>query len=78
MVQAIIDIPQDTNVVLNIIKAKYSLKDKSEAIVKMAEEYKSQILEPEYKPEFIEKMNQISKEKSIKVDNFKERYGLSD
>jgi len=32
MVQAIIDIKDKTNRVLNMVKAKYDLKDKSEAI----------------------------------------------
>lgn len=76
MVQAIIDIPQDTNMVLNVIKAKYGLKDKSEAISVMAEQYKEKILEPELRPEFISKMEKIGTEKSIKVDNFKARYSL--
>ena len=65
MVQAIINIPQEANVVLNIIKAKYSLKDKSEAITIMAEEYKNNILEPALKPSFVKKVNRISKEKGI-------------
>jgi hypothetical protein len=47
MVQAIINIDERTNRILNIIKAKYVLKDKSAAINKMAEEYENMILEPE-------------------------------
>jgi len=42
----------------------------------MAEEYKNKLLEPELKPEFIEKMTKIAKQKSIKVNNFAKRYGL--
>lgn len=76
MVQAIINISEDANIILNIIKARYNLKDKSEAIIAMAEEYKNKLLEPELKPEFITKMDGISKQKSIKVNNFAKRYGL--
>ncbi|PIU22391.1 MAG: antitoxin [Candidatus Diapherotrites archaeon CG08_land_8_20_14_0_20_30_16] len=76
MVQAIINISEDANMILNVIKAKYGLKDKSEAITTMAEEYKNKLLEPELKPEFIEKMTKIAKQKSIKVNNFAKRYGL--
>ena len=37
MVKAIIDISKDSNRILNIIKAEYDLKTKSEAIEKLAE-----------------------------------------
>ncbi len=78
MVQAIINISEDANWVLNVLKAKFGLRDKSEAITVMAQEYKNKLLEPGLKPEFVEKMNKISKQKSIKVDNFAKRYGLSE
>ncbi len=65
MVQAIINIDERTNRVLNLVKAKYGLKDKSAAINKMAEEYEEEILEPELKPEYIEKLKRIEKQKTI-------------
>lgn len=79
MVQAIINIDERTNRVLNIIKAKYGLKDKSAAIIKMAEEYEEEILEPELKPEYIEKLKKIEKQETIEVgtvENLRKRYGL--
>ena len=79
MVQAIINIDDNTNRVLNIIKAKYGLKDKSAAINKMAEEYEDVILEPELKPEYIEKLRRIQKQEVIEVgtvENLRSRYGL--
>jgi hypothetical protein len=79
MVQAIINIDDDTNRVLNIIKAKYGLKDKSAAINKMAAEYEDVILEPELKPEYIEKLKKIQKQEVIEVgtvENLRTRYGL--
>ncbi|HLC48287.1 MAG TPA: hypothetical protein VJI13_04405 [Candidatus Norongarragalinales archaeon] len=39
MVQAIIDISDRANRVLNLVKAKYDLQDKSDAIEKLASEY---------------------------------------
>ncbi|MEK6953992.1 MAG: hypothetical protein AABX01_03220 [Candidatus Micrarchaeota archaeon] len=39
MVQAIIDISDKANRVLNLVKAKYDLQDKSDAIEKLAFEY---------------------------------------
>ena len=67
MVQAIIDIQDHTNRVLNIVKAKYGLKDKSKAIDIMAEQYEEAILEPELRPEYIEKAKKIMKEKPTHV-----------
>jgi len=51
MVKAIIDIEEETNRILNIIKAKYGLKDKSSAIDKICQEYAEEILESGMKPE---------------------------
>lgn len=67
MVKAIIDISEGANRVLNMVKAKYGLNDKSEAINVMAEEYGDELLEPELRPEFIEKMGRIQKEPAIKI-----------
>ena len=77
MVQAIINIDERTNRILNIIKAKYGLKDKSAAINRMAIEYEKEILEPELKPEYIEKLEEIEKQKSINIgtiENLRNRY----
>ena len=67
MVQAIINIKENTNRVLNILKAKYGLKDKSQAIDVMAKEYEQEILEPELRPEYIKKAKKIMKEKPVRV-----------
>ena len=66
MVQAIIDISERTNRVINIIKAKYGLKDKSEAINTLAKEYEDNVMEPELRPEFIEKIRNIEKKGKFK------------
>jgi len=66
MVKAIININEKTNRLLNILKAKYGLKDKSEAIDKMAKEYEEEILEPELRPEYVEKIKKIEKHGKFK------------
>lgn len=76
MVQAIINISDETNSILNVLKAKYGLKDKSQAIDQMAREYELELLEPELRPEFIGQMKEIEKEKTLKVKDFAGRYGL--
>ncbi|MFH1895763.1 MAG: antitoxin [archaeon] len=46
----------------------------SEAINKMAEEYKQELLEPELRPEYIEKLGKIEKEKTVKVKDIDEYF----
>jgi len=62
MVQAVIEIPQEVNHILNIIKARYGYNTKSEAIARVVIEYGSEILEPELQPEFIQKIKSLEKE----------------
>ena len=59
MVKAIVNILDENNQIINIIKAKYNLKDKSEAINKIIEEYAEILLEPELKPDYVEKIKKI-------------------
>lgn len=78
MVKTIIKIIDFTNPILNIVKAKYGLEDKSAAIELMASQYEEEILEPELRPEFIEEMKEIMEKESIDigtVDDLKARYG---
>ena len=76
MTQALIKLNENINRVLNIVKAKYDLKDKSQTIEFIVKKYIEYENEPELKPEFIEKIKKIKKEKSIRVDDFAQRYGL--
>ena len=66
MVKAIININESTNRLLNILKAKYGLKDKSQAINKMAKQYEEVILEPELRPEYVDKIKKIQKHGKFK------------
>ena len=62
MVQAMIKIPEQANHILNIVKARYNLKTKSEAIAKIVIECGGNILEPELRPEYLEKLKRIEEE----------------
>jgi hypothetical protein len=78
MVQAIINIDDRTSKILNVIKDKYCLKDESAAIDFIVAEYEEEMLKPELKPEFIEKMKEIIKEEPIDVgtiEDLRARYG---
>jgi len=62
MVQAMIEIPNEANQILNIVKARYNLKTKSEAIAKIVIEYGANIIEPELRPDYIKKLRKIEEE----------------
>ena len=66
MVQAVINIDEQANRVLNIVKAKYGFKDKSEAISYVVEAYEESFLEPELKPAYVEKIRNIEKKGKFK------------
>mgnify|MGYP001260746157 CR=1 FL=1 len=76
MVKAMIEIDENTNRVLNIVKAKYGLQDKARAIEFVVNKYIEEENEPELRPEFIEKMKEIEKQKSIKVKDFLQHYSV--
>jgi len=79
MKQARVKMSDRTNQVLNIIKAKYNLKDKSAAIELVVAKFESEVLEPELKPEYVEKMKRIHQDKPVfvgtvdELDNFIDR-----
>ena len=75
MVQALIELDENANRVLNIVKAKLGLKDKSEAVKAVIEYYVNNEDEPELKPEFIERIKKAEKGKFVKVSNFAKHYG---
>lgn len=76
MVQALIELDENANRVLNIIKAKFGLKDKSEAIKTIIQYYVESEAEPELRPEFVERIRKAEKGKFIKVSNFAKHYGV--
>jgi len=72
MVQAVIKIKDRSNRVLNIVKAKYGFKDKSQAIEYVIEKYESAFLEPELRPEYVEKLEKIRKGKYTRYKSVEE------
>lgn len=71
-----IQISDEANQILNIVKARYGLKDKSDAIEKVVLEFGEDFLEPQLRPEFIQKMKERQKEKTVKVTDFKKHFNL--
>ena len=79
MVKAIVEIDEEANKVINVLKAQYGLKDKSQAINEMARQYKKLVLESGVRPEYLNKLKKIQAEPIIRVGStgeFRKRYGL--
>lgn len=73
MVQAVININEHANRVLNIVKAKFGLKDKSEAINLVVNEYEQTALEPELRPEYKAKLAKIISGKHLSRKAFEKK-----
>ena len=79
MVQAVVDIGEYEDRVLTIVKGKFGFKNKSEAVNFVIDKYEEGFLEPELKPEYVEKAKKIMKQKPIKVgtpNNLRKMMGL--
>lgn len=79
MVKAIVEIDEEANGVINILKAQFGLRGKSQAINEMAKQYKVLVLESEVRPEYLKKLDKIHKEPIIRIGNtgdLRKRYGL--
>ncbi len=72
MVQALVNISDETNRVLNVIKALYGLKDKSQAIDALARDYGSDLLEREFRPEFVASVQKARNGKFRKIKSLDE------
>jgi len=72
MVQSIIDMGENEDRILNIVKAKFGLKNKSEAVALMVKIYSESFLEPELKPEYLNKLEKIRKGKYIKYNSIED------
>ncbi len=70
MVQAMVNINERVNRVLNIVKAKYGLRGKSDAINFVVNEYEEHFLEPELRPEYKEKLTKIMKGRHLSREEF--------
>jgi hypothetical protein len=65
MVQAIVNIGEYEDRVLTIIKGKFGFRNKSEAVNFVIDKYDEELLELELKPEYVEKLNKIKKQKGM-------------
>lgn len=62
MTQAMVVLGEHENRVLNIVKGKYGFKNKSDAINFVIGQFEEDVLEPELRPEYVEKLKRIEEE----------------
>jgi len=75
--KALLDIPDEINQTLNIVKAQHKLKNKVEAITLVVTVYMREHMEPELRPDFVERMRKTEHLKGIRfksVDELRKRY----
>ena len=70
MVDARVELSKYSNKVLTVVKAKYDLKDKSQAINKFIETYGDNEVEHEVKDSYVKKLLEIE-EKHFKKQGFR-------
>lgn len=61
MPKAVISLSEHANRIVNVVKAKEGLKGKSEAIERIVEAYEEHVLDPAFRPDYVEKLQRIRK-----------------
>ena len=61
MVQAVVKLTEHADRVLTIVKGKFGLKNKTEAINLVIQQYDEELLEPQLRPEYVKKIKNIEK-----------------
>ncbi len=63
MAQAMVKLGEHEDRVLTVVKGKYGLKNKSDAVNFVIDKFEGTFLEPELRPEYLEKLDKIKKQK---------------
>jgi hypothetical protein len=77
MVKSLIDLSERESRIVNIVKAKYGLKDKSQALSLILKRYEECELEPQLRPEFVAEIEEARKQgKFVKVKDFAQEFDV--
>ena len=77
MVKNVINLTERESRIINIVKAKYGLKDKSQALSIILNRFEECELEPQLRPEFISEIEEARKKgKFVGVKDFAKEFGL--
>jgi len=69
MAQNIFNIGKQEEKILGIVKAQHGFKNKNQAMELILKIYGENFLEPEIRPEFLEKLQRIKKQNGIRFNN---------
>jgi len=75
MPKSVVALSEHASRIVNVVKAKGGLKDKSEAIELIIEEYEQHVLDPSLRPDFVEEVRRIQRGKFRKVRDLGEILG---
>ena len=76
MVKSIINMTERESRIINIVKAKYGLKDKSQALSLILKRYEECELEPQFRPEFIKEIDEARRKgKFVEIKDFAKEFG---
>ena len=77
MVKSLIDLTERESRIINVVKAKYGLKDKSQALSVILKRYEECELEPQLRPEFVDDIEETRKNgKFVKVKDFAKEFDV--
>jgi hypothetical protein len=62
MTQALVKLEEHEDRILNIVKGKYGFRNKSDAIRFVIGKFEEELLEPELRPEYVEKLEKIKRQ----------------
>jgi len=75
LVKSIINLTEQESRTVNVVKAKYGLKDKSQTISLIIKHYAECALEPQLRPEFVKEIQQTQQHgKFVKVKDFADEF----
>ncbi|MGI0132005.1 MAG: DUF2683 family protein [Thermoplasmata archaeon] len=77
MPKAVIELSDHANRVVNVVKARDGLKGKSQAIEVIVSAYEETILDPAFRPEFIENLQKVRKGPFRKVGSLNALLGAT-
>ena len=72
MTQALVHLGEKEDRVLTIVRGKYGLKNKSDAVNFVIDRFEENLLEPELRPEYIKKLEKIQKGKYMSFKSIEE------
>jgi hypothetical protein len=72
MVQTLINLDKREDMVVNVVKGKFGLSNKNDAIKLIISEYEKESLEPELRPEYAEKLKGIMGQKGKRFSTVEE------